>query len=264
MSNQAKIGIIAGTGFEEAFRGLAQNASGPLRVATSHGDVDMTFLMFDEEQAVALIPRHGHSHAVPPHRINHAANIRAFSEVGVELILATSAVGSVQPTLFPGELVLLNDFIDLRGGTPTTFYDGADGVVRHTDFSEPFCPRLRTALLEQTSLLCEDWSAAPTLYPQGTYLCLSGPRYETPAEVRLFRSWGADVVGMTVAPEAILARELGLSYAALAVVTNLGTGLSSVPLSHEEVTGEMARARPFVTTLFLSTIKRLLAEEQSV
>ena len=132
--------------------------------------------------------------------------------------------------------MVLDDFLDFTKGDVTTFFD-QPGQVRHTDFSHPYDPDLRETLLA---------TAPPelTVHPRGTYLCVSGPRYETPAEVRLFASWGADVVGMTGAPEAILCREAGLRYAGVALATNYGTGLlTGAALSHAEVEEQMALRR---------------------
>ena len=144
----------------------------------------------------------GAGHVLPPHRINHRANVHALREAGADAVFATAAVGSLRTEIAPGDCVVLDDFLDFTKGDVTTFFD-QPGQVRHVDFSHPYDPGLRETLL----------ATAPPNFPihsRGTYLCVSGPRYETPAEVRLFGSWGADVVGMTGAPEAILCREAGL------------------------------------------------------
>ena len=183
-----------------------------------------------------FLARHGAGHVLPPHRINHQANVHALREAGADAVFATAAVGSLRAEIAPGDCVVLDDFLDFTKGDVPTFFD-QPGQVRHVDFSHPYDPTLRETLL----------ATAPTkfpVHPRGTYLCVSGPRYETPAEVRLFGSWGADVVGMTAAPEAILCREAGLPYAGVALATNYGTGLiAGATLSHAEVEEQMALRR---------------------
>jgi 5'-methylthioadenosine phosphorylase len=152
--------------------------------------------------------------------------------------------------------VVLDDFVDLRGGA-TTFFN-LPGRVTHTDFSAPFSDTLRMMVLEEAANVSTEWLDPPIVYPAGSYLCLNGPRYETPAEIRLFASWGLDVVGMTVAPEAILAHELDIEYCNISVVTNLGTGLASATLAHSEVEAQMAHSRPFVLKVLIRTLKRVL------
>ena len=137
-----------------------------------------------------FLARHGAGHVLPPHRINHRANVAALRDLGVDAVFATTAVGSLRTEIEPGDFVVLDDFIDLTKGEATTFYS-EPGQVRHTDFSAPYDPGLRETLLQTAGE-----EIAPRVHPSGTYLCTSGPRYETPAEVRLFGQW-ADVVGMT-------------------------------------------------------------------
>ena len=227
-----KIAVIGGSGFAQGFGEAAWNT-----IATDYGEAVYSLQRLEEGTDLVFLPRHGPAHGVPPHRINHRANIRALKELGVDAVIATSAVGSLHVEYAPGDFVVLDDFIDGTKGEVVTFY-GDIGQVRHTDFSEPFSTALRTTLIGAAGAL------ALAAHSHGTYMCLSGPRYETPAEVRLYASWGAHVVGMTVAPEAILAREAGLSYAAISVVTNYGCGLvENLPLSHKEVESAMAAAR---------------------
>jgi 5'-methylthioadenosine phosphorylase len=202
-----------------------------------------------EGHPVLLLPRHSKGHRVPPHQIDHRRHVQILKEQGVQAVLATSAVGSLHPDWTPGTLVLLSDFLDFTRAVHTLY----SHEVVHTDFSEPFSPLLRTALLETA---CE---LGIGLQPEGVYVCAPGPRYETPAEIRMFRMLGGDVIGMTVVPEAVLCREAGIHYAAVSVVTNLGTGLSEQPLSHAEVTEVMATAVPTIAHLFAGALRRLQA-----
>jgi len=228
-----RIAIIGGTGF-----GAALVAGTPETVETPYGAASLTRADLGEGRELLFLARHGVGHRLPPHRINHRANIAALRGLGAEAVFATAAAGSLRPKIAPGDLVVLDDFLDLTKGEVTTFF-GEPGDVRHTDFVHPYDPALRAALL-----VAVEADLAPHIHPRGTYLCVSGPRYETPAEVRLFAAWGAHVVGMTGAPEAILCREAGLPYAGVALATNYGTGLlTDTPLSHTEVEAQMASRR---------------------
>jgi 5'-methylthioadenosine phosphorylase len=202
-----------------------------------------------EGRPVLLLPRHGKGHRLPPHRIDHRRHVQILKEQGIQAVLTTAAVGSLRPDWAPGTLVLLSDFLDFTRAVYTLY----DQEVVHTDFSEPFSPLLRTVLLETAREL------GIPLQPEGVYVCAPGPRYETPAEIRMFRMLGGDVIGMTVVPEAVLCREAGIHYAAVSVVTNLGTGLSDRSLSHAEVTEVMAAAVPMIARLFSGALRRLQA-----
>lgn len=230
-----RIAVIGGSGFASGFGEPAWE-----RIDTPYGEAVVSRTKLESGRELLFLPRHGPGHRVPPHLINHRANIEALRGQDVRAVIATAAVGALRREYAPGDCLVLDDFIDLTRGPVTTFYDRI-GDVRHTDFSVPFDPGVRQALIETFQ------SENSALHTRGTYLCLSGPRYETPAEVRLFASWGADVVGMTVAPEAVLAREADLAYAAIAISTNYGCGLvDTLPLSHSEVEHRMALARDIV------------------
>ena len=227
------VAIIGGTGF-----GTALVAGTAEVIETEYGPASVTRAALDDGLGLLFLARHGAGHSLPPHRINHQANIAALRDLGADAVFATTAVGSLRSEIAPGDFVVLDDFLDFTKGEPVTFY-GEPGGVRHTDFVHPYDPSLREILLQTAGT-----EIAARVHPTGTYLCTSGPRYETPAEVRLFGQWGASVVGMTGAPEAILCREAGLRYAGVALATNYGTGLlTKSPLSHAEVEAEMAASR---------------------
>lgn len=213
------LAVIGGTGMS----GLAERTgTSPERVDTSAGRVWVYRASWLGQQ-VAFVPRHGVGHTLAPHEINHRANILALQALGAARVIATNAVGSLRANLPPGSLVLVGDFIDFTRRRPVTLFEGADGPVRHLDMTEPYCSGLRAAMRASA----ED--AGIPLVDGGVYVCTDGPRYETPAEVRMLALWGGDVVGMTGLPEAVFAREAGLCYAAIALVTNLGTGLGAPP-----------------------------------
>ncbi|GIV17531.1 MAG: methylthioadenosine phosphorylase [Armatimonadota bacterium] len=188
---------------------------------------------------LVFLPRHGEGHTLPPHRINYRANMLALQQCGVTRIIATAAVGSLNPTMKPGDFVLISDFIDFTRERPLTIFD-RPGEVVHTDFTHAYCPEIRH-VLERTAE-----SLDVPVHFGGTYLCADGPRYETPAEIRMFAHWGADVVGMTGVPEVVFARELRMCYATVAIVTNWAAGISPSRLSHEEVVAIMASQRPLL------------------
>jgi 5'-methylthioadenosine phosphorylase len=196
-----------------------------------------------------LLPRHSKGHKTPPHRIPHARHVRVLKEHGVQSVLATAAVGSLRTDWTPATLVILSDFLDFMREVNTLYHD----TVVHTDFTEPFSPLLRDALLKAADRL------GIPVQREGVYVCAPGPRYETPAEIRMFRMLGGDVIGMTVVPEAVLCREAGIHYAAVAVVTNLGAGLSGQPLTHEEVAEVMQGATETIARLFAETLRLLKA-----
>lgn len=254
-----KAALIGGSGFAGALDREWPRPAEIEVVDTVYGAATVKSYPAPGDGRIYFLERHGERHTVAPHRINHKANFAALAALGVSRVLATSAVGSLRRELDPGSMIVLDDLVDLRGGV-TTFFDG-DEQVRHTDFSEPFSQELRLMVLEEASEAASQWLNPPLIYPAGTYLCLNGPRYETPAEVRLFASWGLDVVGMTVAPEAILARELDIAYCNVAIVANLGTGLSGGALSHAEVEAQMASSRPFLLTVLMRTLRRLVGAE---
>lgn len=206
------------------------------------------------ERTVAFMNRHGPGHAVPPHRVNYRANLWALRQLGAQRVLATAAVGSLNPAMRPGDCVIVSDFIDWTRGRAATFFEGgADGVV-HVDVTEPYCREMRAMLLEAAQRLGLEH------HDGGVYVCTEGPRFETPAEVRALRLLGGDVVGMTNVPEAVLARELGLCYGLTALVTNLAAGLAGRALSHLEVIDVMARNAARVRELVRAVLDRLSPE----
>lgn len=242
-----RIAMIGGTGFGDALiAGTAET------LETEYGPAQVTRGNLGHGRELIFVARHGPGHRLPPHRINHRANIAALRGLAVQAVFATAAVGSLRLQIAPGDFVVLDDFIDQTRGEPATFFD-APGNVRHTDFVQPYDAALREILLQTA-----ERSVQARLHRRGTYLCVSGPRYETPAEIRLFASWGADVVGMTGAPEAILCREAGLPYAGIALATNYGSGLGdAMPLSHTDVEAQMAQRRTALASWLLRAARQV-------
>ncbi len=167
---------------------------------------------------VVFLPRHGHGHSIAPHEVNYRANIWALREEKVTAIVSVASVGGIRADLGPGVLVVPHQIIDYTHGRRGTFFEGPDKPVNHVDFTEPYCPKLRASLLEASL------AAGETVVDGGVYAVTQGPRLETAAEIERLERDGADLVGMTGMPEAVLARELELSYAAISVVANFAAG----------------------------------------
>ncbi len=202
-------------------------------------------------RTVFFMARHGGGHSVPPHLVNYRANVAALKKLNVDTVIATAAVGSLRREMAPGTRVVIDQFIDFTKQRPLTFYEGEEGIVVHTDFSEPYCPELRSLLVKAGKELGQE------MIDGGCYICTEGPRFETPAEIKMFEGWGADVVGMTNVPEVVLAREAGLCYATIALPTNYAAGLSAEPLTQDEVLSAMEKDKPELEKLMAAVIAEI-------
>lgn len=221
---EAEIGIIGGSGVYDI--SMLSDAE-EIKVYTPFGDTSDRVTLGDfKGRKLAFIPRHGKGHRIPPHRINYRANIWALKELGVSRIIAASAVGSLQPEIEPGQIVFPNQFIDMTKKRESTFYDG--GQVAHVSLADPFCPEMSEVAHAQ----CRALSVA--FHGRGTYVCVEGPRFSTRAESALFKAWGAHVIGMTLVPEVNLAREKGMCYMTVAMVTDYDVWADR-PVSAQEV-----------------------------
>ncbi len=244
------VGIVAGSGLEMAppFVGWetvsAKSRFGVIEVR--RGEIGGRTVLF--------CPRHGSEHTVPPHLVNYRAIIAGLSALGADRIIGTAAVGSLSCDIRPGTAAVLTDFMDFTRRGPVTFADGGAEGFAHTDLSEPYCPDISGALLHA----CGDSGIEVTT--PCTYICVDGPRYETPAEITMYRRWGADVVGMTNAPEAILAREAGVCYGAVAVITNFACGISQMKLSHQEVLAAMGSVQDRLVRALVLAVEKIPGE----
>ncbi len=160
-----------------------------------------------------FLPRHGRGHRLLPHQVPYRANIYALKAIGVQQVVSVSAVGSLRESMHPGDFVIVDQMIDRTRSRPSTFFEG-EGVVAHVSCADPTDPALGRRLAEAAE------AAGAAVHRGGTYLCMEGPQFSTRAESHLYRSWGADVIGMTNMPEAKLAREAELPYATVAMVTD--------------------------------------------
>jgi 5'-methylthioadenosine phosphorylase len=244
-----KTGIIGGSGVYY----LELEHSKRLQVRTPYGRVELEEGLLSGREIVFLA-RHGRQHAVPPHLVNYRANIWALKERGVERVIAICACGSLDPKIRPGELALFRQFLDFTKGRPSTFFEGGRRGVAHVDMTEPYCPEL-TSILHQTAR-----ELGLPVHDGITYACTEGPRFETPAEIRMLRLLGAQVVGMTGVPECVLARELELCYAGLGIVTNLAAGLSGKKLTHSEVIERVSSLQQKLTKLLSLALERIPEE----
>ncbi|SDH55225.1 S-methyl-5'-thioinosine phosphorylase [Propionivibrio dicarboxylicus] len=169
-------------------------------------------------EPVAFLARHGYGHTIPPHEVNYRANLWALQKLGAQRIVSVASVGSIRPDLKPGDVVIPHQIIDYTWGRKSTFHEGPDGKVTHIDFTEPYDADLRRQLMDAAA------SAGVPVSDSSVYAATQGPRLETAAEIDRYERDGADVVGMTGMPEAALARELGVPYAAINLVVNYAAG----------------------------------------
>jgi 5'-methylthioinosine phosphorylase len=167
---------------------------------------------------VVFLARHGYGHTIAPHEVNYRANIWALKDAGADAIVSVASVGGIRKDIAPGSLVLPDQIIDYTWGRRGTFFDGPGTAVHHIDFTEPYSASLRNRILKAAAACRE------TVIDGGVYAATQGPRLETAAEINRLERDGADIVGMTGMPEAALAREMGLEYAAIAVVANYAAG----------------------------------------
>lgn len=246
MSNDAPLGIIAGTGFY-ALDELADAAVEALE--TPFGTAQVTRGSW-QGLPVVFLTRHGAGHSVPPHLVNYRANIWALRMLGCRDVLAVNVTGGVDPALTPGSLVCLDDFLDFTKSRAVTFHDGSgpEGVV-HADVMGAYHPDLRAELLAAAATVGEP------MRDGGVYACFEGPRFESPAEIRMVAQLGGHVVGMTGVPEVTLAVEAGLRYAAVSLVVNPAAGLAPEPITMAEVSAVLAASSERVLRVLREVVR---------
>jgi 5'-methylthioadenosine phosphorylase len=263
----AEIAVIGGSGFYRWLDGAEEvspstpygRPSGPIAVGTIAG------------RGVAFIPRHGVRHEVSPHGVNSRANLWALRELGVRRVIGPCAVGSLRADVGPGDLLILDQLMDRTWGRADTYLEGE--VVEHVSFADPYCPELRVALLGAATgatgsperagsgpLTGRHWIGG-AVHDRGTVVVVQGPRFSTRAESRWYSSAGVDVINMTQYPEAYLARELGLCYAGLALVTDRDVGIEGdpdrAPVTMEAALAVLAANVDHTRTLLEAAIPRI-------
>jgi 5'-methylthioadenosine phosphorylase len=243
---KAEIAIVGGTGFKELFKGAK-----PRRIRTPYGLTSPLLTGKLDHRMMIFLQRHDLNHSVPPHKINYRANICGLHQAEIGRILATNAVGAINRDFKPGDIVVPHDFIDFTKLRPTSFYDEAP--VTHIDVSQPYCPEIRALLIKNArKQKLHVWS-------RGVMACSEGPRFETPAEIEMYRRLGCDIVGMTGATEAVLARELEMCYATICYVSNMAAGIQD-RLTASEVSKVFEEVWPLVERILIDSVKALPLE----
>ena len=246
----AEIGIIGGSGFYEFFKNNAEE----IEVETEFGkpsDKITVGTIFGKK--VAFLPRHGKNHQIPPHKIPYKANIKALKQIGVEKIIAPSAVGSLKKNIKPGDFVICDQFIDRTKKRDDTFFDGPR--VAHIESAYPYCQQLREVALKQAKKL------NLTVHKSGTVVVIEGPKFSTAAESVFYSKMGCDVINMTQYPEVVLALELGICYLNISLVTDYDAGIYAKtkiePVSIEQVLSNFKNNNDKLKKLILEIIKNI-------
>ena len=237
------IAIIGGTGLTtlDTLRMTRQES-----VTTPYGEPSSPLIHGEiGGRPVVFLARHGQQHTLPPHRVNYRANLWALRQIEVQWVIAVAAVGGIRDDMTPGALAFPDQIIDYTWGRPSTFFEDNLTHVTHIDFSEPYSAELRARLIASAQ------SLNLAARERCTYAATQGPRLETAAEIRRLERDGCDIVGMTGMPEAALARELGLHYAACAVVANWAAGKTAGEITMAEIERHL--------TVGMAQVKTLLA-----
>jgi 5'-methylthioinosine phosphorylase len=244
------LAIIGGSGLtrlaslEVSHRRLAGTPYGEPSAALTFGRIG--------DRPVVFLARHGDEHSIPPHQVNYRANLWALAECAPAGIVSVAAVGGIRSDLRPGDLVIPHQIIDYTWGRHSTYHEGPDSPVRHVDFSHPYDQSLRRKLRDAAT------AVGLVVSDSAVYAATQGPRLETAAEINRIERDGADVVGMTGMPEAALARELGVPYAAINVVANYAAGRGdshagiSLDAIHQVLEGAMAQVRALIEAMLNS------------
>jgi len=245
-----KIGIIGGSGLDDPK--ILRDAK-ELDVNTPYGKPSSTLAIGKlNGKDVVILARHGKKHQIPPSQVNYRANIHALKEQGCNYIIATSACGSLREEIGRGDFVFLDQFIDFTKHRKLTFYESFENGVRHTPMAEPFDKYLREKLIESAKEL------KLKHHEKGTVVTIEGPRFSTKAESNMFIKLGADVINMSIAPEAILAIEAGIPYAAIAMSTDYDCWhKNEEAVTWEMIEKVMKQNAENVKKLILHTIKKV-------
>lgn len=238
------IGIIGGSAFNDFARLEASFET----QKTAYGDVQYKRGQLSG-QDIIFVPRHSPGHKLPPHKINYRANVKALQLLGVSDVIATQAIGGIDKACKPAAFIVPDQIIDYTWGRESTYFDDFEASMEHIDFTFPFDESLRKKLIASLNALSFDTVSV------GTYACTQGPRLETAAEIERYQRDGATIVGMTVMPEAALAKELGLNYASLCFCVNWAAGIQGV-VSMEEIMATMNECSKGL----LEIIEHLIAE----
>jgi 5'-methylthioadenosine phosphorylase len=249
MEYKADIGVFGGSGFYSFLNNVEE-----IDVDTPYGKPsDKISIATYEGKKIAFLPRHGKNHQYPPHLIPYRANLYAMKQLGVKKIIAPTASGSLQPNIKPGDFVVCDQFVDRTTGRKDTFFDGPE--VKHISSAYPYCPELRKLAVETGR------SLGISTHERGTVVVIQGPRFSTVAESRWFSKLGWEVINMTQYPECYLARELGICYANISLITDYDAGLEGrddiEPVTHEAVLKFFNESNEKVKTMLFEMIKKV-------
>ncbi len=244
----ATLAIIGGTGLAQ-IQGL--EIVKQQSIQTPYGDPSSEFIIGKlHDTDVVFLARHGNPHTIAPHKINYRANIHALKELGIEQIIAVAAVGGITAEMAPGRIIFPDQIIDYSYGREHTFFSENSGMVTHIDFTYPYSKVLREQLIHAATQSISDFTS------HGVYACTQGPRLETAAEIQRLERDGCHLVGMTGMPEAALARELEIDYAACAVVANWAAGKTEGEISMPEIEKNLAMGMQNVLNIIHEFCKR--------
>jgi 5'-methylthioadenosine phosphorylase len=239
--NSMKIGLLSGYRIPDLF-----NTNETIIIETTYGNISVELSTIGTN-TIFFINRHGPQENLPPHKINYRANIQALAASHVDCIIAIGTGGSLQQKIKPGDIVIPHDFMDFTTLRLNTYFDN---TRVHVDMTNPYCPQMRKQLLIASKKIKH-----LTVHDHGIYLATEGPRLETASEIRLFSQY-ADVVGMTGVPEVVLAREKGICYASLCLVSNMAAGLQST-LPVKEISQMYKQKQTILSTILKSTITHI-------
>ena len=226
--DKVKVGIIAGSGVDTPEFEFVEE----ITVKSKYGETSGMYKRFKHADTdVYYLRRHGEKHNIPPHMINYRANIDGFRQLGVSAVVSVSSVGGITSLFHPGDIAVTANAIDFTFGRNITYFHSDE--VFHVDLTTPFCNALRERILSAAG------KAGIIAHNRGVYICANGPRYETAAEIVAYSRLGADFVGMTLFPECALARELGICYANVSVISNYAAGITGNKLTSDEVIDTM-------------------------
>lgn len=262
------LGVIGGSGLYQ-IEGL--KLVDEVEIETPWGKPSDKYIITEyKDKKIVFLPRHGKGHLYPPHQINYRANIWGFRRLKINKILSISAVGGINPLLNAGDFVISSQFLDFTKSRPSTFFEGINTKVDindkiddlvsiymknrsvvHIDVSDPFCPVLRKQLENSLN------SLGFRYHKNAVYAATEGPRLETSAEIKALSLLGADIVGMTLVPEVVLAKEINMHFASVSVVTNLAAGIKGEKLTSEEVIEMMEKKNEDIKKLILDFAENL-------
>ena len=247
MSDIPVLGLIGGTGLTEL-----QDAAETLEISTPYGEPSAPIQVIPNETVRLLfLPRHGSPHRFPPHCVNYRANMWALREAGAGQVLAVSAVGGITEQYAPGTLAVSDQVVDFTWGREHTYYDSPDVPLVHVDFTYPYGGPLRQELLKAAR------DASLGVVDGGCIAVFQGPRLESAGEIEMARRAGCNMAGMTSQPEAGLARELGIDYAGLAVVSNWGAGVHNELICEDDIADTLKEPMGRVRKLLAALTKNL-------